>query len=438
MDTTAMVGLGVVCAAALIYAWHIRRAEAGQATTPRPQVRHGWLPCEPAPTDVWQLPIAVFSTALRAMRTSSGLVLTMVLVLYVWTAVTHIATDPQAGIYTEHSFRPGLPWAKTPTLPEYTQNLLRSPVWLLHSVLPRVPRAPLSLSDHPLLLAALAGVLVALWARPPSWLKALGRRVVVAPMLLSLAGAVVAGVLALQWLYPVQAGDPWEGVDQRAVMTTVLALGMTVLAAPLCAVLLHLFYQAVTRGTWDPEEAIKPTLALWPQVAYMLLLLVYAPAPLAGMATGGSLTVSARWAWCLSVMHGWTSVLQWAIVVLLLLPWVLIDRRPGFWAAVRESLALLWRQIGRLGLLMPGYLVIVFPLYILSNWVNRIAAYSGLPWHVGHLALPLLSIFLTFCMVAIYLQLRDADAAREDTAVAEADDEGADIRPGEAAGDIQT
>ncbi len=426
MSTPVVAGLVVVGIAVWWYGEYRNRGDASR-----------WPPLK----GLWLLPAAVFRAAVRAMWANRWLALCLLLISWLSLVERNVAL---ARLMAE--FRRGRPSAMGVGAPggsllDFGGSVLRDPGWV-RQLLPRISEDLCGVSYGPLvgaaLLVAFAVAMLGLICRPPACLPDSGKQAAVWPMLVSLLGAAV---FAIQLVAPQPSfgtAVPGSIFLHSAPAGFAISLLMPFALGPVSAALLSLLHQAVTEGVARMSPALQAAVRAWPQVGAMWLLLTWPTALLlisAGAPRGG--------AWAspidpITMVWALQAVWQWAVVLVAFLPWVLLESNLQFWPAVVRSIELVDHQGGRLIALLPGYAIVMVPAWVLAGYAGAIARVSTLAWHPGHLAQPLLSVFSSFCMVAIYLQLRDADAARGYAAVAEADDEGADVRPGEAAGDIQT
>jgi len=395
----------------------------------------------PPLSGLWLLPAAVFRVAVRAMWANRWLALCLLLIS--WLSVVERNAALQRLMAESRRAHPSAGGIGVPggSLLDFGGSVLRDPGWV-RQLLPRISEDLYGASYGPLigvvLLGAFAVVMLLLICRPPAWLPDSDKQAAVWPMLVSLLGAVVFAIRLLD-PYPVLGSVvPPSSFLHSVPVEFATALLMPFALGPVSAALLSLVHQAVTEGVARMSPALQASVRAWPQVGAMWLLLTWPTALFlisAGAPRGGAGESSID---PMTMVWALQAVWQWAVVLVAFLPWVLLESRLQFWPAVIKTIELVDHQGGRLIALLPGYAIVMVPAWVLAGYAGAIARVSTLAWHPGHLAQPLLSVFSSFCMVAIYLQLRDADAAREDTAVAEADDEGADVRPGEAAGDIQT
>ena len=96
-------------------------------------------------------------------------------------------------------------------------------------------------------------------------------------------------------------------------------------------------------------------------------------------------------------------------IALVFVPWVILDRRYSFRAAVVENFRMMGRHWRELLTFLPRYIIIAAPLYGLLSYADRISSYALFRYRIAEFALYLLQIVLMFVVVVLYTELRQSE-----------------------------
>ncbi len=290
--------------------------------------------------------------------------------------------------------------------------------WALDA-LPKVPQVSLggggigTSAIGILVFGVFACALVYLWAKPPGWLPESARRAIAWPALLTMAGFLFAAIfMGLGYASMARGELLWSPQTSHRWLMLVYGLMAPFFSAALAALFWHVVYQAGSGDRWNLRRATVGAIDMWLPVAWLVFviylpIIIYPTVSMALRGQGGAMS-GIRWALFdateyLFALPGYLSI------VLVFVPWVILERRYGFASALAENFRMMGRHWRKLVVFLPGYLILAAPAYGLLSHIGHVPRPPLLPYGIAWLGLYLLQIILMLVVVVLYTELRKSE-----------------------------
>ena len=263
-----------------------------------------------------------------------------------------------------------------------------------------------------LVLGVFACALIYLWRRRPQWLPESAVRAIAWPALLAVAGFLLAAEFIMLNYAAMQGGEVWSPGSTYVWLMLLYGLAAPFLIGALTALFWHAVYQAGSGDKWSLRRATVAAIKTWLPVAWLVFAISLPATIVIAVSTalaGHGVVSSSIGIALLDATQYLFSLLAYLSIAFVLVPWVILDRRYSFRAAVVENFRMMGRHWRELLTFLPRYIILTAPLYGLLSYVAETSRHALSPYAIAGLALYLLQMVLMFAVVVLYTELRKSE-----------------------------
>ncbi len=241
---------------------------------------------------------------------------------------------------------------------------------------------------HILALAVLAGALIYVWIKPPAWLPATAYRSIHWPACVTLA----AFLTMAEWRWLEFEAMRTGAMDYSRWGTCLNSIASLFLAGALTALLWHVAFQVGRGQDWRVRRALVASIEKWLPVA-LVMLLIYLPSGLSILLINKPLSV----------------LPTYLKLVLLFVPWIILESKGGLGPAIVENFRLIGRHWKHLTAFLLRYIIIVWPVSCFVSAISRLAPWQSPANELLGLGASALRFVLLLAAVVLYTELRKTE-----------------------------